>query len=79
VILGNINTNSPLVFDAAMSGALRAYAGANQCTVVVPFILGGAMGPVTTAGARPPAEGAGTAVVWVPYVGTRSLGSCGTS
>ncbi len=51
VILGNINTNSPLVFDAAMSGALRAYAGANQCTVVVPFILGGAMGPVTTAGA----------------------------
>jgi trimethylamine--corrinoid protein Co-methyltransferase len=51
VILGNINPNSPLVFDAAMSGALRAYAGANQCTVVVPFILGGAMGPVTTAGA----------------------------
>jgi trimethylamine--corrinoid protein Co-methyltransferase len=51
VILGNINTNSPLVFDGAMSGALRAYAGANQCTVVVPFILGGAMGPVTTAGA----------------------------
>ena len=51
VILGNINTNSPLVFDAAMSGALRAYAAANQCTVVVPFILGGAMGPVTTAGA----------------------------
>lgn len=51
VIMGNINVNSPLVYDAAMSKALRAYARANQCTVVVPFILGGAMGPVTTAGA----------------------------
>ncbi|MET4806671.1 trimethylamine methyltransferase family protein [Limibacillus sp. MBR-115] len=51
VILGNINVNSPLVYDSAMTGALRAYAAANQCTVVVPFILGGAMGPVTTTGA----------------------------
>lgn len=51
VILGNINVNSPLVYDAAMTGALRAYAAANQGTVVVPFILGGAMGPVTNAGA----------------------------
>ncbi len=51
VILGNINVNSPLVYDGVMSGALRAYAAANQAAVVVPFILGGAMGPVTTAGA----------------------------
>lgn len=51
VILGNINVNSPLVYDATMTGALRTYAAANQCTVVVPFILGGAMGPVTSAGA----------------------------
>lgn len=51
VIMGNINVNSPLVYDVTMTGALRAYAAANQCTVVVPFILGGAMGPVTTAGA----------------------------
>jgi trimethylamine--corrinoid protein Co-methyltransferase len=51
VILGNINVNSPLVYDHVMSGALRAYAAANQAAVVVPFILGGAMGPVTTAGA----------------------------
>ncbi|MFM7335198.1 MAG: trimethylamine methyltransferase family protein [Tabrizicola sp.] len=50
VILGNINTNSPLVFDGTMSMALRAYARANQAAVVVPFILGGAMGPVTNAG-----------------------------
>ena len=33
-----------------MTGAIRAYAGANQAPVVVPFILGGAMGPVTLAG-----------------------------
>ncbi|WP_119461964.1 trimethylamine methyltransferase family protein [Rhodospirillaceae bacterium SYSU D60014] len=51
VILGNINVNSPLVYDVTMTGALRAYAAANQAAVVVPFILGGAMGPVTTAGA----------------------------
>jgi trimethylamine--corrinoid protein Co-methyltransferase len=51
VIMGNINVNSPLVYDDTMSKAVRAYAEANQCTVVVPFILGGAMGPVTPAGA----------------------------
>ncbi|SES69119.1 trimethylamine methyltransferase family protein [Oceanicella actignis] len=51
VILGNVNVNSPLVWDGTMTRALRAYARANQAAVVVPFILGGAMGPVTTAGA----------------------------
>ena len=51
VILGNINVNSPLVYDDTMTGALKTYAAANQCTIVVPFILGGAMGPVTTPGA----------------------------
>ncbi len=51
VILGNVNVNSPLVWDGTMTRSLRAYARANQCAVVVPFILGGAMGPVTNAGA----------------------------
>ena len=51
VVLGNVNVNSPLVWDATMTGALKTYARANQAPVVVPFILGGAMGPVTTAGA----------------------------
>ncbi|MFZ1773081.1 MAG: trimethylamine methyltransferase family protein [Rhizobiaceae bacterium] len=51
VILGNVNVNSPLVWDATMTSVLRAYARSNQCAVVVPFILGGAMGPVTNAGA----------------------------
>lgn len=49
VIQGNINVNSPLVYDHTMSGALRIYAAANQGVVVSPFILGGAMGPVTQA------------------------------
>ncbi len=47
VIQGNINVNSPLVFDDVMSGALRVYAAANQGLVISPFILGGAMSPVT--------------------------------
>ena len=47
VIQGNINVNSPLVYDETMSGALKAYARAKQSVVVSPFILGGAMGPVT--------------------------------
>jgi len=51
VILGNVNVNSPLVWDSSMTEGLRTYAAANQAPVVVPFILGGAMGPVTLAGA----------------------------
>ncbi len=51
VILGNVNVNSPLVWDGTMTRSLRTYARANQAAVIVPFILGGAMGPVTSAGA----------------------------
>jgi len=51
VIMGNVNANSPLVWDRTVISVIRAYARANQGTVVVPFILGGAMGPVTSAGA----------------------------
>jgi trimethylamine--corrinoid protein Co-methyltransferase len=51
VILGNVNVNSPLVLDGEASRVIRTYARANQAPVCVPFILGGAMGPVTTAGA----------------------------
>ncbi len=49
VMQGNINVNSPLVFDDTMSGALRVYAEAGQCVCVSPAIFGGAMGPVTPA------------------------------
>ena len=51
VTLGTVNDNSPLVWDGTMTKSLRAYARANQAAVIVPFILGGAMGPVTNAGA----------------------------
>jgi len=49
VMQGNINVNSPFVFDETMSGALREYAAANQCVCISPAIFGGAMGPVTPA------------------------------
>jgi trimethylamine---corrinoid protein Co-methyltransferase len=50
VILSLINANSPLVWDGTMLGAARAYAEANQATLLTPFILAGAMAPVTAAG-----------------------------
>ncbi len=49
VMQGNINVNSPFIYDDTMSGALRVYAEANQCVCVSPAIFGGAMGPVTPA------------------------------
>lgn len=45
-----ININSPLTFDATMMGSLEVYARAGQATIVSPFIVGGAMGPVSVAG-----------------------------
>ena len=50
VTLSLINANSPLVWDSVMLGAARAYAEANQATLLTPFILAGAMAPVTAAG-----------------------------
>ena len=49
VIMGNVNTNSPLLVDRVVTEAIRVYSAANQGMIVAPFILGGAMGPVTTA------------------------------
>lgn len=49
VIQANINVNSPLVYDATMSAALRCYAEAGQCVAVSPAVFGGAMGPVSQA------------------------------
>lgn len=46
---GNINVNSPLIYDDTMSGALRVYAAANQCVCVSPAIFAGAMGPLSPA------------------------------
>ncbi|MEL6287430.1 MAG: trimethylamine methyltransferase family protein [Pseudomonadota bacterium] len=47
VLISLINANSPMIFDDTMLGALKVYARANQATVVSPFILAGAMSPVT--------------------------------
>ncbi len=50
VLVSLINANSPMVWDGTMLGALEVYARHNQATVVSPFILAGAMSPVTVAG-----------------------------
>lgn len=50
VISSLINANSPLTYDATMLGAAKTYARHNQATVISPFILTGAMAPVTVAG-----------------------------
>ncbi len=50
VLTSLINANSPLAFDATMLGAATVYAENNQATVISPFLLAGAMSPVTAAG-----------------------------
>ncbi len=50
VMTSLININSPLTFDSIMMGALEVYAKANQACIISPFIVGGAMAPVTVAG-----------------------------
>ncbi len=49
VIMGNVNTNSPLLVDRVVTEAARVYSSRGQGMIVVPFILTGAMGPVSTA------------------------------
>ena len=49
VIVSLINANSPLVWDATMTGALKVYARNNQACVISPFCISGAMSPVTVA------------------------------
>ena len=50
VMINLINANSPMTFDATMLGALKVYARNNQATIVTPFIIAGAMSPVSAAG-----------------------------
>ncbi|MFO1071779.1 MAG: trimethylamine methyltransferase family protein [Geminicoccaceae bacterium] len=47
VMVGLVNGNSPLVWDATMIGALRVYARAGQALVVAPFTLAGANTPAS--------------------------------
>ncbi len=44
-----INANSPMVWDNTMLGAADVYAQNNQACIITPFILSGAMSPVTIA------------------------------
>jgi len=50
VLTSLINANSPMTFDATMLGAATVYAENNQATMISPFILAGAMSPVSVAG-----------------------------
>ena len=50
VMTSLININSPMTFDDVMMGALEVYARNNQACIISPFIVGGAMAPVSVAG-----------------------------
>ena len=50
VMTSLINVNSPLTFDATMMGAMEVFAANNQVSILSPFIVGGAMAPVSIAG-----------------------------
>jgi len=50
VMTSLINVNSPMTFDDVMAGALEVYAANNQACIISPFIVGGAMAPVSVMG-----------------------------
>ncbi|KPU84068.1 trimethylamine methyltransferase [Marinosulfonomonas sp. PRT-SC04] len=50
VMTSLINVNSPLTFDSIMMGAMEIYARNNQACILSPFIVGGAMSPVSVVG-----------------------------
>ena len=50
VMTSLINASSPMRWDSTMLGAATEYARANQACIISPFILAGAMSPVTVAG-----------------------------
>jgi trimethylamine--corrinoid protein Co-methyltransferase len=49
VVTGNINGNSPLVWDQVMLAALRVFSSHNQPVLCSPFVLGGANTPASVA------------------------------
>ena len=50
-LISLINVNSPLRYDDRMLSALLEYARANQALIITPFLLMGAMSPVSVASA----------------------------
>ncbi|MCP3675773.1 MAG: trimethylamine methyltransferase family protein [Gammaproteobacteria bacterium] len=74
-----INANSPMTYDDTMLGALTVYARNNQATIISPFILAGAMSPVSVAGTATQAlaEGlAGMAYAQLVNPGTPVIFGC---
>ena len=51
VLGGVINASSPLRYDERMIGGMLTYAQARQALIITPFILAGAMSPITMAAA----------------------------
>ena len=51
VLFANCNVNSPLRFDSRMLEGILGYAAAGQAMIVTPFLLMGAMAPVSVAAA----------------------------
>ena len=73
VLFANINVNSPLHFDVRMLEGLLAYAEAGQAIMITPFLLMGAMAPVSVPAAlvQQTAEAlAGVALVQLVRPGT---------
>jgi trimethylamine--corrinoid protein Co-methyltransferase len=88
VLLATVNVSSPRRLDDRMLGALRAYAEANQIVMLSPFILAGAMGPVSILGSVAQANAEtlagivfaqmvrpGTPCVYGPFLATTDLQS----
>jgi trimethylamine--corrinoid protein Co-methyltransferase len=51
VLFGNVNASSPLRYDERMLGGMITFAHAKQAMIVTPFILAGAMSPISIASA----------------------------
>lgn len=49
VVTGNINANSPLVWDQVMLASLRVFSGHNQPVLCSPFVMAGANTPASVA------------------------------
>jgi trimethylamine---corrinoid protein Co-methyltransferase len=49
-LLSLINVSSPRRYDDRMLGAIKVYAKARQAMIITPFLMGGAMSPVSIAG-----------------------------
>ena len=49
VMTSLININSPMTFDDVMMGALKVYAENNHACIISPFIVGGALAPLSAA------------------------------